>query len=191
MQLGFHFDQSRCIGCFTCRVACKDWYDVPAGPASWLKVTTLERGKFPDVLVNFLVQACWHCAEPACIPACPASAISKRVEDGIVVVDSEKCLGRDTCGMPCFLACPYESPQFGEEDNPKMQKCELCLERWSEGKKPICVEGCPMRALDAGPIDELITRYGDLKEAVGFAYSPELKPPIVFKKARSRLLTTR
>jgi len=121
------------------------------------------------------------------MPACPANAISKRDEDGIVVADREQCLGRDTCGMPCFLACPYESPQFGEEDNPKIQKCELCLERWSQDKKPICVEACPMRALDAGPIDELIARYGDLREAEGFSYSPEIKPVVIFKKVRPKL----
>ena len=40
MQLGFYFDQTRCINCFTCVVACKDWHDIPAGPASWLKVIT-------------------------------------------------------------------------------------------------------------------------------------------------------
>jgi len=153
-----------------------------------MRVSTIERGKFPDVLVNFLVQACWHCAEPVCIPACPANAISKRIEDGIVVVNREKCLGRDTCGVPCFTACPYESPQFEEENNPKMQKCEFCLERWSEGKKPICVEACPMRALDAGPLDDLIARCGDLQEAVGFSYSSELKPAVVFKQPKPRLL---
>ena len=191
MQLGFYFDQSRCIGCSTCRVACKDWYDVPAGPASWMRVTTIERGDFPDVSVTFLAQACLHCVEPSCIPACPANAISKRTEDGIVVVDREQCLGKDSCGMPCFDACPYESPQFGEEENPKMQKCELCLERWPQGQKPICVEACPMRARDAGPVDELIAKYGDRREAEGFVYAPELKPSIIFKTSRPRPVATR
>lgn len=191
MQLGFYFDQSRCIGCDTCRVACKDWHDVPAGPASWMRVTTIEQGNFPNVSVTFLALACLHCVEASCIPACPAGAISKREEDGIVVVDGEQCLGRDSCGMPCFYACPYQSPQFGEEENPKMQKCELCLERWSEGKKPICVEGCPMRALDAGPVDELIARYGDLRNTEGFVYSSELKPAIIFKASRPKQVATR
>jgi anaerobic dimethyl sulfoxide reductase subunit B (iron-sulfur subunit) len=93
--------------------------------------------------------------------------------------------------MPCFHACPYDSPQFGDEENPKMQKCELCRERRSEGKKPICVDGCPMRALDTGPVGELIARYGDLRKTTGFAYSSELKPAIIFKASRPKQVATR
>ena len=67
-----------------------------------------------------------------------------------------------------------------------MQKCDLCLDRLEEGKKPICVAGCPMRALDADPLEELKAKYKDITEAVGFTYSTELKPSIVFKpKAKS------
>jgi len=52
MQMGFYFDQTRCTGCFTCVVACKDWHDVPPGPASWMRVTTVEKGKYPDLFVD-------------------------------------------------------------------------------------------------------------------------------------------
>ena len=62
-----------------------------------------------------------------------------------------------------------------------MQKCDLCIERWQEGKQPICVASCPTRALDAGPIDEMMTKYGDIKEAAGFIYDEELRPSILFK----------
>ena len=48
MQRGFYFDQTRCIGCFICCVACKDWHDIPAGPAHWLKVIPFEEGEFPQ-----------------------------------------------------------------------------------------------------------------------------------------------
>ena len=91
--------------------------------------------------------------------------------------------------MPCKEACPYSAPQFGPEPNAKIQKCDFCLERWAEGKKPICVDACPMRALDAGPLDELKTKYGDIKEVEGFTYSTKATPAIVFKphpKAASR-----
>ena len=54
MQMGFYFDQTRCTGCYACVVACKDWHDVPAGPASWRKVATIEEGNFPDLFVAFL-----------------------------------------------------------------------------------------------------------------------------------------
>ena len=180
MQTGFYFDQTRCTGCFTCVVACKDWHDVPAGPASWMRVTTIEKGKYPDVFVAFLATPCYHCLEPACVDVCPVNAITKRAKDGIVVVDREACLGRDKCQL-CLKACPYDAPQFGAEENAKMQKCDLCLERWVEHKKPICVDACPMRALDAGTIKELRAKYGDIKEAEGFVYSEKLSPAIVFK----------
>lgn len=180
MQRKFYFDQTRCTGCEACVVACKDWNDVPAGPASWIRVLTIEKGKYPNALVAFLTTSCYHCARPSCVPACPVAAISKRDEDGIVVVDRETCLGHDNCEM-CLQACPYAAPQFGAEDNAKMQKCDFCLDRWTQGRKPICVDACPMRALDAAPADELEVRYGDRKEATEFTHLAEIGPSIIFK----------
>ena len=162
MQLGFYFDQTRCTGCFTCVVACKDWHDVPAGPSSWIRVFPLEKGKYPDLFVAFLRTSCYHCLKPACVSACPASAITKRKQDGIVIVDREQCLGKDSCGS-CLDACPYDAPQFGDEENASMEKCDFCVERLAEGQTPICVEACPMRALDVGPMEELIAKYGTAK----------------------------
>ena len=181
MQTGFYFDQTRCTGCYTCIVACKDWHDIPAGPASWVHITATEKGTFPDVSLSYLFSSCLHCAEPICIKACPVDAITKRQEDGIVVVDREVCIGGEKCKFACRTACPYDVPQFEAEPNPKMQKCDLCLERWSENKKPICVDACPMRALDAGPLDELKAEYGDTQTAEGFVYSKKVIPSIVYK----------
>ena len=180
MQLAFYFDQTRCTGCYTCVIACKDWHDVPAGPASWRRVLTIEEGKYPDVFVAWLATSCYHCAKPACVEACPAGAIIKRKEDGVVVVERAKCLGKDKCDL-CLQSCPYGAPQSGAEKNAKMQMCNLCFDRLEEGKKPICVAGCPMRALDAGPIDELRAQYGGKTEAVAFTYSTDLKPSVVLK----------
>jgi len=188
MQLGFYIDQSRCSGCYTCVVACKDWYDVAAGSASWRWVLTIEKGKYPKIFVAFLSLSCLHCANPTCVSSCPVNAISKREEDGIVVVDQDVCLGNAECGMFCKDACPYSAPQFGAEDGAKMQKCHLCIGRWSEGKKPICVESCPMRALDAGPLDELQAKYGNIKGVEGFIYVGENKPSIIFKAREPELL---
>ena len=185
MQIGFYFDQTRCIGCYTCSVACKDWHDIEAGSANWKRVTAVERGKYPELFVAFVALSCLHCKRPACIPACPVNAITKRENDGIVVVDQEACLGNLDCPMYCKEACPYDVPQFGDEDGSKMQKCHLCVDRWSEGRKPVCVEACPMRALDAGPLDELEAKYGKAREAEGFVYSPEVEPAIIFKPRQS------
>jgi anaerobic dimethyl sulfoxide reductase subunit B (iron-sulfur subunit) len=179
MQMAFHFDQTLCTNCRTCVVACKDWHDIPAGPASFVRIVTMEKGSYPDVSVHSMFACCYHCSEPACVFACPAGAIAKRKEDGIVVVDREKCLGRDVCGSSCLEACPYGAPQFGVEDNAKMQKCDFCIDRLAEDKKPICVDACPMQALEAAPIEELKAKYGDAGDAEGFAFSGKVVPSII------------
>ncbi len=180
MQTAFYFDQTRCTGCYTCIVACKDWHDVPAGPAAYRRVTTFEKGLYPDLFVAFLATSCYHCVEPLCVPACPVGAITKRDDNGVVEVDREACLGHDNCDL-CLDACPYDAPQFGAEENPKMQKCNLCQDRLEEDKKPICVDACPMRALDAGPIEEMQKLYGITDEAEGFSFSTACRPAVVFK----------
>lgn len=128
----------------------------------------------------YLSAACYHCAEPSCLPACPVGAITKRDGFGVVVVDRETCLGHDNCAL-CLEACPYDAPQFGAEANAKMQKCDLCLDRLEAGKHPICVDACPMRALDSGPLEALQQQYGTLGEAEGFTYSKACRPAVVFK----------
>jgi len=62
-----------------------------------------------------------------------------------------------------------------------MQKCDFCFERTDIGQQTVCVEACPMYALDAGHLDELLTKYGDNIKAEGFKYSEKLKPSIIFK----------
>lgn len=180
-QTGFYFDQTRCTGCFTCVVSCKDWNDVDAGPASWLHVRAVEKGKYPDLFLAYLFSPCYHCANPPCVLACPVDAISKRGADGIVVVDREKCSGRDECGGLCLNACPWDSPQFGPEENARMQKCDLCLERREQGQQTVCVESCPMYALDAGPLDELRARHEGAPRAAGFTPSERFGPSVLFK----------
>jgi anaerobic dimethyl sulfoxide reductase subunit B len=180
-QMGFYIDQTRCIGCHTCAVACKDWYDIDAGPCRWMRVQTIEQGIFPDVFVAYLPSPCYQCANPACIQACPAGAITKRPSDGIVVVDPEKCLGNRECPSRCLKACPWDAPQFGAEENAKMQKCQLCVERLELGKQTICVEACPMYALDVGPLEELKEKYGDRVEAAGFRSSKRFGPSVIFE----------
>ncbi len=146
----------------------------------WRRLLTIEKGKYPKVVVAFLSLSCLHCAEPSCMSICPANAISKQQKDGIVVVNQEACLGKEACGL-CKEACPYNVPQFSAEEGAKMQMCDLCMDRWEEDKKPVCVEACPMRALDAGPLDELEAKYGVLKEAAGFIYVEKNRPSVVFK----------
>jgi len=186
MQIGFYFDQTRCTGCAACQVACKDWHDLPAGSEKWMRVHYSERGKYPNVFVSYLINPCYHCAEPVCARACPPRAIGKRKEDGIVTVDRQACLGNVECDVKCLKACPYGAPQFGPEPGAKMGKCNFCLDRWLDGKLPVCVEACPTRALDGGDLETLRDRYGWSTEAEGFPYSAKTKPAIVFRPKRPR-----
>jgi anaerobic dimethyl sulfoxide reductase subunit B (iron-sulfur subunit) len=181
MQVGFYFNQTRCMGCHACSIACKDWNDVPAGPERWMRILYNERGKFPGVFVSYLINPCYHCIDPVCIPVCPVNAIIKRDEDGIVIVDSDKCLGNEECNSKCLKACPYGAPQFGPEQGSKMRKCNFCVERFVEGKFPVCVEACRTRAIDVGILKELESKYGNIKEADNFVYSERTKPAITFK----------
>ncbi|MHA1916058.1 MAG: 4Fe-4S dicluster domain-containing protein [Promethearchaeota archaeon] len=180
-QYGFYIDQTRCIGCFTCAVACKDWHDIEAGPERWMRIQEIEKGKFPDLYWAFLPSACFHCADPSCQKACPVDAITKRESDGIVVVNKDSCLGKKKCGEKCLKACPWNAPQFGTEENAKMQKCDLCINRLENGKQTICVNACPVYALDVGELKELKKIYEHNNEAEGFKSSDALKPSVIFK----------
>lgn len=99
------------------------------------------------------------------------------------MAEAGRCL--NCAGHLCKDACPYSAPQFAAEEKAKMQKCDFCFDRWGEGKKPICVEACPPRALDAGFLEELERRYGKAKDAVGFVYSPVVQPSIVNKPKKN------
>jgi len=88
-----------------------------------------------------------HCEKPACAAVCPTGAIIKRAEDGIVVVDRDKCNG---C-RECLPACPYDVPQFS--DDGIMQKCDFCI---SIGREPACAVSCPAEALSFGTLNELL-----------------------------------
>ena len=148
-QYGFYFEADRCIDCWACEVACKQWHGIKAGTTKLRRVVDVWGGKFPDVTRSFLSLSCMHCGNPACEGVCPTGAIGKRVEDGIVVVDQEKCIG---CHY-CFFACPFGGPQYGDDGT--MQKCDFCLDRLEEGKEPACVATCPTKALHSGTMEEL------------------------------------
>lgn len=134
-----------------------------------------------NVFAYYLSISCNHCDDPACAKVCPSGAMHKR-EDGFVVVNEEVCIG---CRY-CHMACPYGAPQFDEVKG-HMTKCDGCYERVAEGKKPICVESCPLRALDMGPIEELRAKYGTLAEIAPLPSAEYTHPNIVLKlNANSR-----
>lgn len=172
-QYGFFFDQSRCYGCKACSIACKDWYDIDPGPEKWMCVYNWETGVFPTPRINILAFNCGHCDNPVCLKACEQGAISKDEKYGAVTVDQSKCEG---C-RSCFEACPYGAPKFASDDpKEKMSKCTMCIDLLELGDMPVCVNSCPMRALDFGPTHELIEKYGDCRQLAEMP-SPETTSP--------------
>ncbi len=165
MQLGFIHHNVDCIGCRACEIACKDKNGLPGGPR-FRRVQYIEGGTYPDVFAYKVNMSCNHCAEPACLPACPTGAIYKRKSDGIVDIDSTLCIG---CRR-CEATCPYGAPQYDPEDG-LVKKCNMCVDEIEAGRKPYCVMACMMRVLDIGPIDKLLAGDWETK-ALGPAESP-------------------
>ncbi|MBI2266554.1 MAG: 4Fe-4S dicluster domain-containing protein [Armatimonadetes bacterium] len=160
-QYALWIDLEFCVGCNACTMACKAENNTPLG-VDYTKVIEIEEGEFtdpkkpPQVRVYFLPMACMHCAKPACLAACPVGAITKRQEDGIVLINKDKCIG---CRY-CAWACPYGAPVYNAEAK-VMEKCTLCVHRTSKGLLPACVTTCISRTRHFGDVN-LLT--GTIKE---------------------------
>ena len=183
MQYGFFFDETRCIDCRACSVACRDWNEIPAGPIKWLRRYTWETGAFPNTRLRFLFAPCFHCDTALCLEACPNNAIFKEDKYGAVLVDEQLCQG----AHDCWDACPYGVPQFADDQpGTKMSKCTMCIDRLERNEMPVCVLSCPTRALDFGPIDEIRAKYGEIAQIEGMPDPSETQPNIAFKPKTPR-----
>jgi anaerobic dimethyl sulfoxide reductase subunit B (iron-sulfur subunit) len=179
-QYGFFIDQSRCIGCNACTIACMQWHDIAPSPVKWMRVYQWEKGHFPEVSLHILPVMCYHCENPVCVKACKNKALYKEDTYGAVLVDSYKCQG----SRRCWQACPYGAPQHdGDALGTKMSKCNMCMDRLRQGLKPICVLGCSMRALEFGPLGDLIKRYGNLRSLEDMPKDSITRPAVVFRPA--------
>jgi molybdopterin-containing oxidoreductase family iron-sulfur binding subunit len=171
-RYGMVFDLKRCIGCNACVIACKQENSLPDG-VFFTRTLSQEYGVYPGVNRVYIPTLCNHCEDAPCEKVCPSGATYTR-DDGIVMVDPEKCIG---CGS-CAVACPYDqrtelkadsfkSGLFGTGEltpfekqgytrfTPGMvTKCDFCSGRVDAGLDPACVVTCPTDARIFGDLDD-------------------------------------
>jgi len=143
-------DDAACWGCQACEVACKQENDIPVG-LKIIRVGEIEpRDLNEKDRYTFKVSFCQHCADAPCAAVCPVEAITRR-EDGVVILDSEKCTG---C-QACMDTCPYDAIAFNEASDIAM-KCNLCFHRVDKGLVPACADNiCPAHCIYFGTEEEI------------------------------------
>lgn len=156
----------RCIGCYTCVVACKMAHGTRPG-VNYNSVKTFEYGEYPNAKQRYMLEMCMHCDDAPCVSVCPTAATAKS-EEGAVTMDYEACIG---CGA-CVTACPYNK-RFLVKDNETtfegevlpyeeesverlnvVEKCTFCQDRVKVGMQPACVEFCPGQCRIFGDVDD-------------------------------------
>ena len=188
-QLALVIDLNVCVGCHACVTSCKEWNTSgTAGPMADLnpygkdptgtffnRVQTFEVGEYPNTETVHFPKSCLHCEDPPCVPVCPTGASYKREEDGIVLVDSDKCIGCKYCSW----ACPYGAREL-DENQKIMKKCTLCVDRiYDESlpateRRPACVNACPTNARLFGDVDNPNSEVSlAIRERGGYQLMPE------------------
>ena len=202
-KLGLVIDLDICVGCHACAVNCKEWNTGghaapltdkdPYGPKPigvWFnRIHTFEASAGdgePSRTVHF-PKSCLHCEDAACVTVCPTGASFKREEDGIVLVNEDKCIG---CKL-CSWACPYGAREY-DADEGVMKKCTLCIDRiYNENMEevdrvPACVSTCPAGARHFGNLGDpnsdvsklVVERMGyDLMPEMGYKPTNKYLPP--------------
>ena len=138
MMKRVYVNEEWCPGCHLCEYNCafansgmRDMAAALKGKPIYPRIHVEEGDR-----ISYAV-SCRHCTDPICVKSCIAGALKK--EDGVIVIDRNRCVG---C-LTCVLVCPYGALTPGPDG--VMQKCELCLNN-SSGE-PACVRGCPNRAI--------------------------------------------
>lgn len=167
LELAKLIDVSRCIGCKACQAACMEWNDIRDGVGivdgtynnpidltdrSWTVMRFYEE-ELPGKGLQWLIvkDGCLHCADPACLRACPAPGAIVQFANGIVDFHEEQCIG---CGY-CQTGCPFNVPRFSGPDQ-KAYKCTLCSDRVAVGLEPACIKSCPTQALSFGSKEDML-----------------------------------
>jgi Fe-S-cluster-containing dehydrogenase component len=188
-QLALVIDLNVCVGCHACVTSCKEWNT--SGVAGFLsddnpygkdptgtflnRVQSFEVGEYPNTQTVHFPKSCLHCEDPPCVPVCPTGASYKRAEDGIVLVDYDKCIGCKYCAW----ACPYGVREVDEHQQ-VMKKCTLCADRIYDellppaDRKPACVMACPTTARLFGDIHDPQSEVSRaIQDAGGYQLMPE------------------
>jgi Fe-S-cluster-containing dehydrogenase component len=163
-------DITRCNGCYSCQLSCKDehvtndWtpYAKPQPNTGhfWWKTTETVQGTVPKVRVHYMHEMCQHCDNAPCLAAAKNGEVYRR-PDGLIIIDPEKSYGQ----RHIMNACPYGAIYWNDDLNIP-QKCTGCAhlldnEGWTE---PRCVQSCPTDALIFGEEDELKDRLGEFEQ---------------------------
>lgn len=142
---GFFVDPSRCIGCESCVNACAEC-ETHRGH-SMIHLDFVDRRE----TIATVPMVCMHCDDPTCAQVCPADAI-KKGEDGVVQSSLKpRCIACSNC----VLACPFGVPKVMVRQE-QMMKCDMCYDRTSVGKKPMCATVCPSQALFFGTREQAL-----------------------------------
>jgi len=163
------FDLAKCDGCKTCTFSCQSMHYTESD-REWIKVFKMKDAE--TLAPYYFPKPCYHCDNPPCTKVCPVGATFKR-EDGIVLIDNERCIG---CRC-CMAACPYSTRFFNwahpnpdqvaavgnmtyspEQSVPRrmgtVEKCDFCPDMIRQGKMPACASSCPMDVIYFGDQNE-------------------------------------
>lgn len=163
------FDVRRCTGCLSCTVNCSIENNTPAQRAR-TEVNQMTVKSDRGYAVVAFPHQCNHCKNPPCVKVCPVGATYKRKEDGIVVIDYDKCIH---C-QACVPACPYGERKIDPERKNPPEKCNFCIHRVEQGLLPACVESCIGKARVFGDLNDPKSKiYKLVKENKVYALLPK------------------
>lgn len=132
----FYIDTTRCIGCQSCVKACEEC-ETHRG-VSMINFDYVDR---PNTIATAAF-VCFHCDDPTCAQVCPADAIKKGADGIVQSALKPRCIGCSNCVLACPFGIPKLVPQYE-----MMMKCDMCYDRTSVGKRPMCATVCPSQAL--------------------------------------------